>query len=74
MPFPCFTLEQTEVIEQFVAQVLKRSEQIAVITGIPGSVSKALHDVTQEMRAQATRMQHKARSDETQRQAQGGLH
>jgi len=58
-----YTGDELAAIERFIETVVKRERQISKTVGIAGSLAKAFFDVSREMRAEATRLRHKERSE-----------
>jgi len=59
---PGYTGDEIAAIERFIETVVKRERQISKSVGIAGSLAKAFFDVSREMRAEATRLKHRERS------------
>jgi len=58
-----FTGIELAAIERFIETVVKRERQISKTGGIAGSLAKAFFDVAREIRAEATRLRHRERSE-----------
>ena len=58
-----YSRDEIAAIERFIETVLKRERQISQSVGIAGSLAKAFFDVSREVRAEATRLRHKERSE-----------
>jgi len=58
-----YTRDEIAAIERFIETVVSRERKISQSVGIAGSLAKAFFDVSREIRAEATRLRHKERSE-----------